>query len=224
MKKMTFDQLAESFGVMQKTKRTMYPRQIKLSETFLDALKSEYYRLTIEEDLEKPVKNRPEKFVKALQFHVRDLENNKEAELEALRNMVDENTDDYCAHAEGDKPEGNKKQDKKAQQKRRDEVEKENIEEPVNESGYESPSQIDIRQSEEQKDAKDADRVAAGRSPRYRRGRPRSLGEYQNMYEEPRWEKYLADFNSSRSGNEIDMYKFKKICKNKLHNAVRFAK
>lgn len=68
----------------------MYPRQINLSEEFLQALKNEYYRLTLEEDAERPVSNRPQKFVKALQFHVADLEKNKEAELEALRAMVDE--------------------------------------------------------------------------------------------------------------------------------------
>ena len=85
-----FNDLCESFGVIKQTKRIMYPRQINLSEEFLQALKNEYYRLTLEEDAEKPIQNRPQKFVKALQFHVADLEKNKEVELEALRNMMDE--------------------------------------------------------------------------------------------------------------------------------------
>jgi len=85
-----FSDLCESFGIIKQTKRIMYPRQIKLSEEFMAALKGEYYRLTIEEDNDHPIKNRPQKFLKALQFHVQDLESNKEAELEALRNMMDE--------------------------------------------------------------------------------------------------------------------------------------
>lgn len=85
-----FNEICEAFGVIQTTKKMLYPRQIKLSEEFLQALKNEYYRLTLEEDAERPVTNRPQKFVKALQFHVADLEKNKEAELEVLRNMMDE--------------------------------------------------------------------------------------------------------------------------------------
>ena len=125
-----FDELAESFGVIKKTTRQLYPRQIKMSPEFLDALKEEYYRLTIEEDAEKPIKNKPQKFIKALQFHVADLEKNKEAELRALRAMMDENTEPYVAKVEGEEDEGNDKENKKAEDTERKEVLKRNMEKP----------------------------------------------------------------------------------------------
>ena len=129
-----FDELCESFGIIKTTKRIMYPRQIKLSEEFLQALKDEYYRLTLDEDDEKPVKNRPQKFVKALQFHIADLERNKEAELAALRAMMDEGTEEYEVKVEGEKEEGFQKVNQKAEEQRRDEVEKENME-PLKDEG-----------------------------------------------------------------------------------------
>jgi len=122
-----FEELCEGFGVIKQTKRIMYPRQISLSENFLKALKDEYYRLTLEEDTEKPVSNRPQKFIKALQFHVRDLEQNKEAELQALRAMMDENTDQYEVSVKGEEKRVAKKSNPKAENKRRKEIEKENL-------------------------------------------------------------------------------------------------
>ena len=143
-----FDDLCESFGIIKQTKRIMYPRQINLSEEFMQALKSEYYRLTLEEDSEQSVKNRPEKFIKALQFHVRDLENNKEAELEALRAMMDENTDEYEVKVEDEKEEGCNCSNPKKEAQRRKEVEKENMVGVEERSRYRSSSKYNKKEPE----------------------------------------------------------------------------
>lgn len=88
-----FEELCESLGVIKKTTRIMYPRQIKMSEEFLEALKAEYYRQKLEEDITGEIKNRPDKFVKALGFHVQKLEEDAEGELEAMRNLVPEESE-----------------------------------------------------------------------------------------------------------------------------------
>ena len=80
-----FEELCETFGVMKQVKRERYPREINLSEEFLAALKKEYYDLKLSEDNEKPVRNRPEKFNKAIRFHINHLENTSAVELEAMR-------------------------------------------------------------------------------------------------------------------------------------------
>jgi hypothetical protein len=80
-----FEELCESFGVLQKTKRERYPREIIMSEEFKEALKKEYYNHKLEEDNTKPVRNRPEKFVKALKFHIAHLEDTAASELEAMK-------------------------------------------------------------------------------------------------------------------------------------------
>jgi hypothetical protein len=92
-----FEEMCEKFGVIKQTRTMMYPRQIVLSDAFISALKTEYYRMTLEEDTENPIKDKPLKFIKALQFHVKELEENKEAELEAYRKMMDnvEESADY---------------------------------------------------------------------------------------------------------------------------------
>jgi hypothetical protein len=53
-------------------KRTIYPREMKFSEEFLESLKSEYNRLkVIEENGEmRPIKNLREKFTKAVDFRL----------------------------------------------------------------------------------------------------------------------------------------------------------
>jgi len=80
-----FDELCEGFGIMKKTTRERYPREIKISEEFLEALKKEYYQHKLEEDNTKPVRNRAQKFVKALRFHVSHLEDTAAVELEAMK-------------------------------------------------------------------------------------------------------------------------------------------
>jgi len=89
-----FEEICESFGVIKRTTQIRYPRQIKMSEGFLQSLKDEYYRLKLEEDVEQPIKNRPEKFLKALKFHISELEENVEAELEAMRAKFEEANDE----------------------------------------------------------------------------------------------------------------------------------
>lgn len=89
-----FEELCEGFGIMKKTTQERYPRQIRLSEDFLEALKKEYYDLKLAEDTEGEVKNRPAKFVKALRFHVADLENNSADELDAMRARFEESNDE----------------------------------------------------------------------------------------------------------------------------------
>ena len=128
-----FEELCEKFGIMQTTKRMMYPRQIKLSEEFLRALKDEYYRQKLEEDVEAPVKNRPEKFLKALRFQIKELEDNSAQELEAYRRMMDEDTEPYVAKTEGETV-GNTEVNASAEEKRRREVEIENMQGPDQES------------------------------------------------------------------------------------------
>jgi len=85
-----FEQLCEAFGVIKTTRKEMYPRGIHLSQTFLEALKEEFYKHKLEEDTEKPIKNYAEKFNKALRFHIADLHERSDIELEAMRRKFDE--------------------------------------------------------------------------------------------------------------------------------------
>jgi 3-methyladenine DNA glycosylase AlkC len=124
---MKFDELCEGFGVIKQTKRILYPKQIQLSEEFLQALRNEYYRMKLEEDLEQPVKDRPQKFLKALQFHLTSLEENATQELEAYKRIMDENTEEYIAKSEKDDEYPKKGKDHKKEQKRRAQIPKENM-------------------------------------------------------------------------------------------------
>ena len=45
-----FEKMCEGFGVIKSTKQERYPRQIRLSEDFLEALKKEYYDMKLAED------------------------------------------------------------------------------------------------------------------------------------------------------------------------------
>lgn len=92
-----FDELCEGFGVIKKTTRERYPREIKLSEEFLESLKKEYYDHKLEEDSSKPVRNRPQKFAKALRFHISHLEDTAAVELEAMRARFDAEADTTVA-------------------------------------------------------------------------------------------------------------------------------
>jgi hypothetical protein len=80
-----FEEMCESFGVMKTVKRERYPREIRLSEEFLEALKKEFYNHKLEEDAEKPIRNYPEKFSKALRFEISHLNDRADIELEAMR-------------------------------------------------------------------------------------------------------------------------------------------
>lgn len=89
-----FEKLCEGFGVIKTVKRERYPREIRLSEEFLDALKKEFFNGKLEEDSENPVRNRAEKFVKALRFEISHLNNRADIELEAMRAKFEESNDE----------------------------------------------------------------------------------------------------------------------------------
>jgi 16S rRNA G1207 methylase RsmC len=67
--------LWESLLSIKQTKIMRYPKQISLSREFLEALKKEVEgNLIIDESKEEPIKNFREKFIKALHFHITDLQ------------------------------------------------------------------------------------------------------------------------------------------------------
>jgi len=72
--KMKFDTLCESYTIYKQVKREFYPRQIKFSPDFLRSLREEYDRQQMDED-QSPINNRRVKFLKALNFHLRDIDN-----------------------------------------------------------------------------------------------------------------------------------------------------
>ena len=69
----TFENLCENFGVHKQVKREYYPKQIRFSPEFLTALEEEFNNQIVTED-NTPVNNCREKFLKALNFHLRELE------------------------------------------------------------------------------------------------------------------------------------------------------
>lgn len=72
---MKFDTLCESLTQIKTTKIMRYPKQISISESFLKALEGEIRKhLIIDESKEIPIKNFNEKFLKALTFHISDLQ------------------------------------------------------------------------------------------------------------------------------------------------------
>jgi hypothetical protein len=85
-----FEKLCENFGVMKVVKRERYPREIQLSEEFLSALKKEFFHHKLEEDSSRPIKNYSEKFQKALRFHLSDLNERADQELEVMRQKFEE--------------------------------------------------------------------------------------------------------------------------------------
>ena len=75
MNKMKFDIICESLTSIKQTKIIRYPKQIKLSEEFIKALKKEVERNSIiDESKELPINNFKEKFLKALHFHVSEIQ------------------------------------------------------------------------------------------------------------------------------------------------------
>lgn len=89
-----FDKLCEGMGIIKTVKRERYPREIRLSEEFLEALKKEFYHHKLEEDAEKPVRNYPEKFSKALRFEISHLNDRADIELEQMRQKFEEMNDE----------------------------------------------------------------------------------------------------------------------------------
>lgn len=69
-----FEQLCEGFNVYKAVKREYYPRQIKFSPKFLEAVETEYKRQQVDEDTGTPLNNCRNKFLKALNFHLRQVD------------------------------------------------------------------------------------------------------------------------------------------------------
>lgn len=75
-----FEQLCESLSTtLKQTKILRYPRQIKLSEEFMKALRKEVsiHKGFLDES-KQPIKDLPEKFLKALRFELMELNEKKE--------------------------------------------------------------------------------------------------------------------------------------------------
>ena len=88
----------EQLSTITTTKTTRFPRQIKFSEEFMEAIEKEFYTQILSESPESPVRNRPQKFIKALEFVVADLVKNEETNKPKY--MLDEGTDEYKACSE----------------------------------------------------------------------------------------------------------------------------
>ena len=71
---MKFDMLCEKYKLYKQVKREFYPRQINFTPDFLKALRAEYENQQVDED-NHPINNKRAKFVKALNFHLRDIDN-----------------------------------------------------------------------------------------------------------------------------------------------------
>lgn len=72
--KKKFDELYESFNVYKAVKREFYPRQIKFSPEFLEAVETEYNRQRVDENTGTSINNCRNKFLKALNFHLRQVD------------------------------------------------------------------------------------------------------------------------------------------------------
>ena len=92
---MDFKQLCESYGIFRQVKREFYPKNIEFSPDFIDAVRGEYNRQKnhIEEDsgTSAPIRDHRNKFLKALNFHLRDIDHGIVKEMnqgEALKKEV----------------------------------------------------------------------------------------------------------------------------------------
>lgn len=74
-----FEQLCESLATtLKQTKILRYPRQIQLSKEFLEALNKEVNRhMKIIDESQQPIRDLPEKFLKALRFELKELTEKK---------------------------------------------------------------------------------------------------------------------------------------------------
>lgn len=74
---MKFEKLCENYGVFKSVKREFYPKNITFSPEFISAVKEEYVRQRVQlEENSGIVRDHRNKFLKALNFHLRDIENN----------------------------------------------------------------------------------------------------------------------------------------------------
>ena len=71
---MKFDKLCENYTIYKQVKREFYPKQIKFTPDFLKALRGEYGKQQVDEN-NTPINNKRVKFLKALNFYLRDLDN-----------------------------------------------------------------------------------------------------------------------------------------------------
>ena len=95
-----FETLCEKFGVIKTVKKIMYPRQVKFSPEFVNALREEYFRQKLEEDVDHPIRDRGIKFLKALSFHLHEFETNPTIELEEMKRLSNKGIKKGVKHIE----------------------------------------------------------------------------------------------------------------------------
>lgn len=117
--KTKFEQLVEEqYSTIRKTVGMRYPREIQFSEEFMESIRREYCTQKINEDASSPVKNRGQKFTKALTFVVSDIVDNEDSYMSNYR-PLSEDTEDFVATPEGETPD---KKVKEASDKEKEEV------------------------------------------------------------------------------------------------------
>ena len=74
-----FESICEAVNVtLRQTKTIRYPRQIKLSEEFLESLRHEYStHVEIIDESNRPIRDLPIKFLKAMKFELSELNKEK---------------------------------------------------------------------------------------------------------------------------------------------------
>ncbi len=108
----------EQLTTINKTITMRYPRQIQFSEDFIRSIKQEYYGQVLKESPDTQVKNRPDKFLKALKFVVEDIVKNQENEINNYRTLEEdqnpevssENTPKHKSHTDPKKENKRKKE------------------------------------------------------------------------------------------------------------------
>jgi len=102
--KSKFEQLVEEqYSTIRKTVGMRYPREIQFSDEFMESIRKEYCTQKINEDADSPVRNRSQKFTKALTFVVSDIVENEDSYMSNYR-PLSEDTEDFVATPEGEKP------------------------------------------------------------------------------------------------------------------------
>ena len=82
-----FKELCESINIIRLTKILRYPKQIQLSEEFKAALSKEIARhKQIIDESKQPIRDLPEKFLKALKFELTELTEGK-SKMERLKDV-----------------------------------------------------------------------------------------------------------------------------------------
>ena len=116
--------VSEQMSSITKTKTMRFPRQIKFSEEFMESIAKEYYSQVLSESPEAPVRNRPLKFIKALEFVVADLVKNEDTNKGKYQ--ITEGTDKYEAKSENT-PENEEDHSEEKKEKTAEEILKRNI-------------------------------------------------------------------------------------------------